>query len=152
MNTKFSTCHFLQRRWDDGGKIWVEYQVLCHQNSPLHSVFFFYRVFTDLRNTQQQQTVYLSIYLLAYVYIPAKLGRGSKNFCVGFTYYAWVFFRIGLIFDASPPPVYVSLTNVIWREKRGGIYICRTRKVCLEDKEKNSWNFYVSFLHIVHDK
>ena len=34
MNTKFSTCHFLQRRWDDGGKIWVEYQVLCHQNSP----------------------------------------------------------------------------------------------------------------------
>ena len=105
MNTKSSTCHFLQRRWDDGGKIWVEYQVLCHQNSPLHSVFFFfYRVFTDLRNIQQQQqqTVYLSIYLLAYVYIPAKLGRGSKNFCVGFTYYAWVFFRIGLIFDASP--------------------------------------------------
>ena len=28
---------FLQRRRDDGGKIWVEYQVLCHQNSPLHS-------------------------------------------------------------------------------------------------------------------
>ena len=133
MNTKFSTCHFLQRRWDDGGKIWVEYQVLCHQNSPLHSVFFFfYRVFTDLRNIQQQQqTVYLSIYLLAYVYIPAKLGRGSKNFCVGFTYYAWVFFRIGLIFDASPPPVYVSLTNVIWREKRGGIY--------MQDEEGMPW-------------
>ena len=79
---------FLQRRWDDGGKIWVEYQVLCHQNSPLHSVFFFYRVFTDLRNTQQQQTVYLSICLL--MYIPAawpgfeEFLRGLYILCMSF--------------------------------------------------------------------
>ena len=98
------------------------------------------------------------IYLLAYVYIPAKLGRGSKNFCVGFTYYAWVFFRIGLIFDASPPPVYVSLTNVIWREKRGGICQGYMREgVWLEDniyiaqwaklRKKNS-NFGVVVVHM----
>ena len=128
MNTKFSTCHFLQRRWDDGGKIWVEYQVLCHQNSPLHSVFFFYRVFTDLRNTAADS---ISIYyLLAYTYIPAAW-PGFEEFLRGLYILCMSFFRIGLIFDASPPPVYVSLTNVIWREKRGGIY--------MQDEEGMPW-------------
>ena len=48
MNTKFSTCHFLQRRWDDGGKIWVEYQVLCHHNSPLHSAQDEFQKYADV--------------------------------------------------------------------------------------------------------
>ena len=53
------------------------------------SVFFFYRVFTDLRNTQQQQqTVYLSICLL--MYIPAawpgfeEFLRGLYILCMSF--------------------------------------------------------------------
>ena len=92
------------------------------------SVFFFYRVFTDLRNTQQQQTVYLSICLL--MYIPAAW-PGFEEFLRGLYILCMSFFRIGLIFDASPPPVYVSLTNVIWREKRGGIY--------MQDEEGMPW-------------